>query len=83
MGAPHDWRTTGAPCGRRSPPGGHGGREQCVELLESVVERDQLVAALDQEVLSKLVTAVHLEHEAAEVAEAVLTGTQERTTLAA
>ena len=62
-GAPQAHRAAGA--ARRV---GDRGCKQRVELLQALVERDQLVAALDQQVLAELVAAEHLEHEAAEVA---------------
>ena len=46
------------------------------------VEGDELLAALDQEVLPKLVTPVHLEHQAAQVAQPFFAGPQQRAPLA-
>jgi len=40
--------------------------------LQALVEGDELVAALDQQILTELVAAEHLEHETAEVAQAFL-----------
>jgi hypothetical protein len=49
--------------------------------LQALVERDQLVAALDQQVLAELVTAEHLQHETAQVAEALFADTKQRAAL--
>jgi hypothetical protein len=57
------------------------GCEEGVELLQAFVERDQLVAALDQQVLAELVAAEHLEHEPAEVAKALFADTKQRAAL--
>jgi hypothetical protein len=50
--------------------------------LQSLIQRDQLVAALDQQVLPELVAAEHLEHQPAEISEPFLAHAQERATLA-
>jgi len=71
-----DRRTARTPRGRRGAPGRDGCCEKRVELLEPLVQRKQLVAPLDQEVLSKLVAPEHLENQPAEVAEPVLADTQ-------
>src|SRR5262249_33535218 len=54
---PDDRCPTRASRGRRGPSGRSGSREQRVQLLQTLVEREQLVAALDQEVLPELVAA--------------------------
>ena len=68
VGAPHERGAAGTPGRRRCPAGGDRGRKQRVELLQALVERDQLVAALDQQVLPELVPTEHLQHETPEVA---------------
>jgi hypothetical protein len=55
--------------GRRGPARRHCRGEERVELLQPLIEREQLVAALDHEVLPELVPAEHLEHETAEITE--------------
>ena len=55
--------------------------EQGVELGEALFELHQFDASVDEQVLAELIAAVHLEHQPAEVAEAVLTGGEEQTTL--
>jgi hypothetical protein len=49
--------------------------------LQALVERDQLAAAFDQQVLAELVAAEHLQHETAEVAEALFADTKQRAAL--
>src|SRR5205807_3103177 len=68
----HDWRSARTPGRRRGSPRGNGGGKERVQLAQPLVERDQFITALEQEVLSELVAAVHLQHEAAEVAQPVL-----------
>jgi hypothetical protein len=79
--APHERSAARTPGGRCRPPDGDSGCKQRVELLQALVERDQLVAALDQQVLAELVAAEHLEHEAAEVAQALFADAKQRTAL--
>jgi hypothetical protein len=81
--APDDRRAAGASCRRRGSSHRYRGREQRVELLQTLVERDQLVAPLDEQVLAELVAAKHLEHQPTEIAQALLAHTQERAALAA
>jgi len=50
--------------------------------VDARFEADQLGAALEQQVLSEAVAAVHLQGEPAEVAQFLLTEAQERATLA-
>ena len=65
-----------APCGARRPA------RMRVDLGDTRLDRDELGAALDDERLVEVVAPVHLEREAAEVAEAVLAQHEERATLA-
>jgi hypothetical protein len=58
------------------------GGEKGLDLAEPLVERKQVAAALEQELLPKLVASVHLEDQAAEVAKPRLALTQERAALA-
>jgi hypothetical protein len=81
MRPPHERSTACTPGSRRRTPDGDGCCEQGVELLQAFVERDQLVAALDEQVLAELVAAKHLEHEAAEVAEALFPDAKKRAPL--
>src|SRR5205823_9288910 len=74
-GAAHAARGRGGPTRRD----GHG--EQCVELLKPLVERNQLVAAVDQQVLPELIAPEHLEHQSAEVAKPLLAGAKQRAPL--
>src|SRR5581483_884332 len=69
---PEDRRTAFAALRRPVAAAGHGGGEQGVELREALLELPELDAAVDEQVLPELVPAVHLEQEAAEVAEALL-----------
>jgi hypothetical protein len=48
----------------------HGGDQERVEVGEPLFDGDELSAAVDEEVLAELIAPVHLEHEAAEVAQA-------------
>src|SRR5204862_4657269 len=83
MRPPDDRRAARAPRGRGRPPGRNSRREQRVELLEAVVECNELVAPLDQQVLAELVASVHLQHQPAEIAQALLANTPQRAPLAA
>ena len=49
-----------------------GDLEQLVDLPQALLDRDHLLALLDQQVLLELVAAEHLEHQPAEVADALL-----------
>jgi hypothetical protein len=79
--APNEWSAACTPGCRRSTTDRDRGCEQGVELLQALIERDQLVAALDQQVLAELVAAKHLEHEAAEVAKALFADSKQRAPL--
>src|SRR3954471_1442144 len=68
-------RWSGAP--RRNRRG-----EERVEFLQPVVESEELVTAIDEEVLAELVSPEHLEHQPAEVAQALLAGAHQRAALA-
>ena len=57
-------------------------RQQGVELLEALLERDEVGAALGYELDAKPVPPEHLEDEAAEVADPLLALAQERSLLA-
>jgi hypothetical protein len=83
MGAPHEWSPALTAGRRRCPPDRDGCCQQRVELLQAFVERDQLMAALHQQVLAELVAAEHLQHETAEIAEALFADTKECTTFLA
>ena len=50
--------------------------------MDPRLERDQVGAALDQQILAEAVAPVHLERQAAEVAEPVLAHAHERAALA-
>lgn len=75
--APHERSATGASCCRGCPAYRDRGREQGVDLVQPLVEGEQFVAALDEEVLTELVTAEHLQHEPAEIAEPFLANPQQ------
>jgi hypothetical protein len=62
---------------------GHRGRQKDVELSEPVIESDELCAAVDEQVLAELVPPVHLEHQAAKVAEPLLAQSQQRASVSA
>ena len=81
--APEDRRSALAAGGGADAAARHGGGEQGVELGEPLLEADELRAAVDEQVLAELVAAVHLEDEAAEVAEARLAELEEGAALAA
>jgi hypothetical protein len=49
--------------------------------VQPLLQPDQVDAAADEEILAELVAAVHLEHQAAQVAESLLACAQERTPL--
>ena len=69
---------------RRDPgPAGRGGLDEGVELEDPLLERHELRALLEHELLAVVVAAVHLQHQPAEVADALLPGLQERAPLAA
>src|SRR5581483_1198165 len=57
-------------------------REQRVELGEALLELAELDAAVDEQVLAELVSAVHLEHQPAEVAQPLLAHREEAPPLA-
>jgi hypothetical protein len=63
--------------------GSRGHREERVELLQPLVEREELVAPVDEEVLPELVAPVHLDHQPAQVAQPLLPRSQEGAPLAA
>jgi hypothetical protein len=69
--------------GRTRPAAGDGGREKRVEICEPLLELLQPHAAVDEEILAELVSAEHLEHEAAEVPELLLPGEEQLPALAA
>ncbi|HEX7310470.1 MAG TPA: hypothetical protein VF232_04765 [Gaiellaceae bacterium] len=52
-------------------------REQPVDLANALFERDDLAGLLVHDVLAKLILPIHLEHQPAEVADALLSVTQE------
>lgn len=52
-------------------------------MLEAVLQRHQILTPAHEQVLAKLIAAEHLQHQAAEVAEAILPGLEERPALAA
>lgn len=79
---PDEGRAAFASRRRRGAARGNRDGEERVELLQPLVECDQLVAPLDEQVLPELVPAVHLQHQAAEIAEPVLPDAQERSSLA-
>src|SRR5438067_533496 len=60
-------RRTALAAPRRDAPARGG--EHLVELVEPRVDPEQLVAAFGEQVLAEAVTPVHLEHQAAEIAE--------------
>src|SRR5262249_29610 len=69
VGAP---RQRGAALATADGPPVPDGGEHLVELPEAGVEPEQLVAALRQQVLAEAVAAIHLQDQAAEVAEPLL-----------
>ena len=64
----------------RDPVSGRG--QHVVELVQSRVQAEQLVAAFGEQVLSKPVAPVHLEHQPAEVAELLFARSGEQPPLA-
>ena len=76
-GAPHSQRG-----GLRDARRAIRGAEEHVELVDPRLEPDQLGAALEQQVLAEAVAPVHLEREAAQVAELLLAQPQEGAALA-
>ena len=77
IGAPHVQRTP-----TRRAPLGDGGSSSSSISPQALLDRDHLQALLDQEVLLELVAPVHLEHQAAEVADPLLARADERPPLA-
>ena len=77
MRSPHERSSTGAARRRSSPAHRDRRREQRVELLQPFIQREQLVAAFDDEILAELVAAEHLQHKAAEIAQALLPDSQQ------
>jgi hypothetical protein len=67
---------------RRCPAVAHGAQE-LVDLTEALLERDDLRGLLIDEILTEAVLAVHLEDEAAEVANLLLADTEQAPALAA
>ena len=67
---------------RRRPPRGRDRLEHRVELAEPVLERDDLPAVLDQQLVAEARAAVHLEREPAEMPDPLLTGLHDRAPLA-
>jgi hypothetical protein len=51
----------------RTPGGDEGGRQQRVDLVETLLEHEDVVGALDKEVGAKTVAANHLDGEAPDV----------------
>src|SRR6188508_1216171 len=80
--APEQRRAAVAARGAGRGGGGANGAEQDVELVDARLEADQLGAALEQQVLTEAVAPVHLQRQPAEVAQLLLTETQERLALA-
>ena len=78
---PDERRPAGTASRWRRPPNRDGSRQQCVQLLQPLVESDQLVATLDQQVLTELVAAEHLEHQPAEIPQPLLAHSEQRPTL--
>ena len=61
-----------------------GGRgEQVIDLAQAILDRDHLETPLLEQILAEPVAAVHLEHQPAQVADALVAGARERTSLAA
>jgi hypothetical protein len=81
VGAPDERGAAGAAGRRSGSPDGDRSREQCVQLLQPLVERDQLVAPLDEQILAELVAPEHLQHQPAEVAQALLANPEQGATL--
>src|SRR5204862_3759419 len=76
-------RGAAAAAPRHRGPAGRGGRDERVELEDPLLERHELRALLEYELLAVVVAAVHLEHQPAEVADPLLPRLQERSPLAA
>jgi hypothetical protein len=70
--SPDERRAALTPRRRRRATHGHSRGEQRVELLQAFIEGDQLVAAFDDQVLAELVSAKHLQHQSAQIAQALL-----------
>jgi hypothetical protein len=56
--------------------------EQPFELEETCIQLEQLGAPVSEEILPEAIAPVHLQHEAAEVAELLLSSAEERAALA-
>ena len=80
-GADQQRRAAGADRGAAAPQPPRA-LEQRVDLARARLDRDELGAALDDERLVEVIAAVHLEREAAELAQPVLAEEQERPALA-
>src|SRR5262249_940996 len=82
VGTPLDRSTAGTADRDALAPLVDGELEQPVDLTQPALDREHLLALLDQEVLLELITAVHLEHEPTEVADPLLPRPDERPALA-
>src|SRR5213079_2809893 len=78
--APDDRRAALAAAGSRTSPG-RGSRKHRVELVEPRLEIGDVPGVLAEQVLPELLPAVHLHRQAAEVAEQLLAGLQNRAPL--
>ena len=68
--------------GRRRAPGGRDRLEHRVELAKPVLERDDLPALLDQQLVAEARAPVHLQRQPAEVADTLLARLHDRAPLA-
>src|SRR5581483_1498806 len=82
-GAPEDGGAALAPHGRPHAAARDGCGYERVQLREPVLERQELAAALEQELPAELVAAEHLQHQPAEIAEPVFARPEQVTPLAA
>jgi hypothetical protein len=78
---PYEWGPTGAARSRSRPAYRDRRYEKRVELPQSFIQREQLLAPLDEEVLTELVAAEHLQHQPAEIAQALFSHSEQRTAL--
>jgi hypothetical protein len=81
--APEDWRSTFAADALALATGCDRRLEQRVDVTKTLLDRYHLETLLNEQVLAELIAAIHLEHQAAQVADPFLARPDERPALTA
>jgi hypothetical protein len=81
MGSEKEWRSADADRSAASGSEAHGAVEKRVDLLHTSFDSDELRAAFDHEPRVEAVALVHLEREAAEVAQALFANEEQSLSL--